>query len=107
MKKLIIKHKVLLLMLLVVVLGVLLFFGTEMRPQWGEGELPTEWKAYFGDDNGSRLDSVQNDMINRHEILIFGQNKTTEDGQKAHEVGIIDYLRSLDDRIKALEVPEE
>lgn len=32
---------------------------------WGEGELPVKWREWFGDDNGSRLDFVQVETINK------------------------------------------
>ena len=32
-------------------------------PQYGKGELPPDYKAMFGTDNGARLDFVQNQMI--------------------------------------------
>lgn len=35
------------------------------RPVYGVGELPAEYQEYFGNDNGARLDFVQNEAINQ------------------------------------------
>lgn len=32
--------------------------------QWGQGDLPADWQATFGADNGSRMDFVQTRRIN-------------------------------------------
>lgn len=37
---------------------------------WGNGELQAEWSEIFGDDNGSRLDFVQTQRINAHNLAI-------------------------------------
>lgn len=48
-------------------LAVLLFGCNEAQqtPRWGQGDLPTEWQGFFGEDNVARLDFVQTQTINR------------------------------------------
>ena len=39
-------------------------------PVWGKGDLPAEYTANFGDDNGARLDYVQNQVLDKHNKVI-------------------------------------
>jgi hypothetical protein len=57
------------MVLLALVLGLaLLLYGCEEAqktetPVWGQGELTPEYTVYFGNDNGARLDWMQNQVI--------------------------------------------
>ncbi len=37
---------------------------------WGKGELPADHQEYFGNDNASRLNYVQNRVLNKHDAII-------------------------------------
>lgn len=53
----------------VVVLLIAIAFlacGCQEEAQWGKGDLPPAWQEIFGDDNGSRMDFVQVEAINKH-----------------------------------------
>ena len=39
-------------------------------PVWGNGDLPAKYTANFGNDNGARLNYVQNQMIDKHNKII-------------------------------------
>ena len=71
-------------------------------PVWGKGELPADFAAFFGTDNNARLNKAQSDMLNRQQVVLHGLDQT-KDGQKVHIPGVIDSIRNLDGRMKALE----
>ena len=72
------KYDVLLAMIAIVIVGVGMFLLTgctegqqvEQAPVWGEGELPAEYQAIFGNDNVARLVYMQNQVQNRHAAVI-------------------------------------
>lgn len=39
--------------------------SSQKAQRWGEGDLPDDWKATFGDDNISRLNFAQTERINQ------------------------------------------
>ncbi len=87
------------------VILALLFAGcveTQKIPVWGKGELSADWLKYFPDDNPSRLNKAQNDMLNKHNAVIHGLNKV-EDGNSVHYNGLVDIVNNLDSRVKVLE----
>ena len=43
---------------------------SQQRPVWGKGELPADHQAMFGDGNTSRLDYVQNRVLDKHAEII-------------------------------------
>ena len=52
---------------IVMVILALLFGGCTgpKAPVWGKGDLPAEYKLYFDDNNGARLNYVQNQAIDK------------------------------------------
>ena len=53
------------IMLILVMICVLLVGCTETQqsPQYGTGDPPADYQEYFGNDNGARLDFMQNKAI--------------------------------------------
>ncbi len=93
------------LVFIIVCLLVISFLASgcvETQKVWGKGELPADWVAMFGDDNPSRLNKAQNDMLNRHEVLILGLDQV-KDGKETHLAGLVDYVNILNARLTALE----
>lgn len=80
------------LYLVAIVLAVmaLVFCGCqeEQRAVWRQGELPTEFQSFFGNDNNARLNFVQTQTLNSHAQTL---------NKQANE------LAQLNDRIKYLE----
>jgi len=59
------------LFIVMVVIAALVGGCTESKaPVWGKGELPAEYTSIFGNNNGARLDYVQNQMIDKHNKVI-------------------------------------
>lgn len=71
-------------------------------PVWGKGELPADFAGFFGTDNNARLNKAQNDILNKHHVVIHGMDRT-KDGKKVHLNGIIDLVGQLDARLTVLE----
>ena len=92
---------------LIILIAILLVAGcnetVKSSPVWGTGELTPEYIKFFGKDNTARLNKVQNDLINKHELLFYGQNKKIGEGQTAHTNGVIDILINFEKQIKKLE----
>jgi hypothetical protein len=42
----------------------------EQAPVWGQGDLPADYQAVFGNDNIARLVYMQNQVQNRHAAVI-------------------------------------
>ncbi len=74
----------------------------ESQKVWGKGELPADYVSYFGDDNTARLNKAQSDMLNRHNAVIHGLDQV-KDGKKVRISGLVDYVNTLDARLKVLE----
>ena len=77
----------------------------QKQPVWGTGELPADYVSFFGEDNTARLNKAQNDLLNKHEVLLRGINQT-KDGKVTHINGVIDLIVNLESRVKALEVSD-
>ena len=75
---------------------------SQQAPVWGKGELPADYVSFFGDDNNARLDRAQSDMLNRHQVVIHGIERT-KDGETERIPGLIDAIVQLDARLKVLE----
>ncbi len=71
-------------------------------PVWGKGELPADYVDFFGTDNAARLNKAQSDMLNRHQVVIHGLDRTKE-GENSHMNGLIDMVVNLQNRVKVLE----
>ncbi len=54
------------------VIGLLMFGCEESQqsPVWGKGELPADHQEFFGDDNASRLNYVQNRVLDKHAAIL-------------------------------------
>ncbi len=72
------------------------------QPVWGKGKLSPEYVWYFGDNNTARLNKAQNDLLNKHQVLLHGMNETVK-GKTTHIPGVIDIMLNLQGRIEALE----
>lgn len=54
------------LFIVLMVIAVMVSGCTESeRPVYGKGDPPAEYQKYFGNDNGARLDFMQNKAINK------------------------------------------
>lgn len=96
------------IMILTVGLVLLLFAGCEESQQngskvWGNGDLPLDYAQMFGTDNTSRLNFVQNKLINQHDAVIAGIDITGEDGKTQHKRGLIERITTLEAKVEALE----
>ncbi|KKN73181.1 hypothetical protein LCGC14_0403540 [marine sediment metagenome] len=102
-------------MIVALVSIAILFCGgcQEEQKVWGRGELPADWRGFFGTSNGARLDLVQTreinqtgQVVNQHHAIIHGLNIKDPNGPTVHKRGIIERittLESLTDRIDVLE----
>ena len=91
------KYDVLLAMIAIAVIcvGMFLLQGCsadqqiEQAPVWGEGDLPAEYLAVFGNDNVARLVYMQNQVQNRHAALIreLAIRVLTMEGVDPNDVG--------------------
>ncbi len=43
---------------------------TQQGSVWGKGELPADHQEFFGNDNSSRLDYVQNQVLDKHAAIL-------------------------------------
>jgi hypothetical protein len=59
------KSNIVIVLMFIAMAVILLLMGcTESeQPVYGNGEPPAEYQDYFGNDNGARLDFVQNQAI--------------------------------------------
>lgn len=71
---------------------------------WGNGELPADYQEMFGNRNPDRLNYAQNDLINKHEVLLRGLNGKDKAGNPIHQNGVIDIVLNLQSRIERIEV---
>lgn len=74
---------------------------------WGQGDLPTEWQGFFGNNNLSRLNLAQTNTLNRQQAVIFGMNAKDPNGQPMRKRGLIERvttLESLTERVRLLEI---
>ncbi len=75
--------------------------GPNEPPVWGKGELSPKWVEMFGNDNPSRLNKVQNNLISKHETHLYGADQVV-DGKETHAFGLIDLVVNLQKRVEAL-----
>lgn len=54
----------------------------QQPPIWGKGDLPTGWQEYFGNDNGSRMNFRQSQVIDE----LVKRVRTLEANQYSPEV---------------------
>lgn len=94
------------IVLIFAMIAIMMFLSgcqeTQKPKQWGTGELSPEWVEMFGDDNLSKLNKAQTDLINKYERHLYGVDQV-KDGKKVHNYGLIDLVVDLQGRVKALE----
>ncbi len=68
-------------------------------PVWGNGDLPAEFQAFFGDTNGARLDFMQNRVIDRHDQIIreIAKRILILDGADPNEVEAVEKLGRINE----------
>ena len=92
----------------ILLLLCLLVAGCNEAQRWGNGETPDHWQKSFGDDNTARLDFVQMQMLEKHEVLLKGINvpDPNDKTKTIHQNGLVDYIVHLLNRVQALEEKE-
>lgn len=88
--------------LLVFVICLLLTGCQETQKQYKQGELPPDYKAMFGTDNGARLNFTQQQQIDRLRAAVFGVNKKNPDGSITHTVGALGRVTVLEADVLSL-----
>ena len=67
-------HKGLLLLTIGIIIILSIMQAISIRkakpPVWGKGDLPDAFQKNFGNDNGARLDFVQNQVLDKHAKVI-------------------------------------
>ena len=72
--------------------------------KWGQGDPPAVWQGWFGNDNNSRLDFVQQRAIEQQGDIILGLDVKDQRGQPVRtEGGKTIRKRGLIEKIAALE----
>ncbi len=99
-------------MIVVLVAIAILFCGgcNEDQKIWGQGELPADWKGFFGTSNGARLDIVQTreinqtgQVVNQHHAIIHGLDIPDPNGPTVHKRGLIERVTALEGLIESLD----
>ena len=65
-------YATLVMIVLCLVLALMLAGCTETQKQWGQGDPPAEFQEWFGNDNGARLDFMQNRAIDLQNQALKG-----------------------------------
>ena len=91
------------LFMIVVIVSMVMIVGCEEPKLWGKGDPPQDWQDVFGNDNLARLNFKQTETINKQQAVIHGLDGKDPNGVKSHQNGLIDYVISLENRVKALE----
>ncbi len=92
--------------ILLLVAVVMFLFGCNQQNKtkvWGRGELPANYISFFGSDNTARLNKAQNDLLNKHEVLLRGIDVNDVNGVKVHRNGLVDYIVALVNKVNRLE----
>ena len=75
----------------------------EEQKVWGQGELPADYQKMFGDDNGARLNFIQEQEINKLRANVYGFSHTDKDGKVTTGAGLIERITALKDRVSKIE----
>jgi hypothetical protein len=57
-------------------IAVIVFLSSpDEPPVWGKGDLTPEYQKFFGDNNGARLDFVQDQVMDKHGKILLELSK--------------------------------
>ena len=96
------------LLSLVITALVFVMGCNESQKQWGEGDPPADYIESFGNENTARLSYVLEQRLIKIQALIHGVDTKDKAGKLiSHQPGIINYLANFENRLKALEDPND
>ncbi len=88
--------------IMVVILTITMLLAGCVEPQktdskvWGKGDLPEEYRSWFGNDNQARLIYVETKMIERLQRDIYGTTQNDKSGKPVRTPGLVDRVAALE-----------
>ena len=91
--------KVMLILMLAVCLCLT---GCTETQKYGNGDLPPDYVTMFGDDNGARLNFIQEQEINKLRANVYGFSHTDNDGKVTTGAGLTERVKELEADVLSL-----